>query len=525
MGKNKKRKKQDDDMIDKFLKRKEEEIRNIEMASNKKKHKVTIRKIEDSKRIEEEENEILKKLKHSDLNLKEVSEKSNFKKKKFLMDSKHRKNLINPKIAEYIIKQKNILCINQKLYMYSIELGYYQEIETHDLQVMVCDMILKQYGEFIRSSDIDAICRFIKINPYIQIRNDNLDKNTNMINCKNCVIDFKKNKIKLSRHDKKYYFLNSINANFREDFNYEKFKGSNFYKFLDSVTKGDRHLKRLIQEITGYSISSLNNAKKFFVLYGKSNSGKSVYLDLLSFLCGKENISNIPLQSLSDERYTGELFGKVLNIYNELPDRVLKETGTIKSLVSECDKTICKPVYKNPFSFRNRATIIFATNNLPTVENNAGQDNDAFFNRIIIVPFINSISEDKQDKELIKKLKKESDFIFTWAIEGLERYIGNQYKFSKCEKSEKILKKYKNRESLVEKFIEERLIFATDKYVFKCDLMKEFEQFCEEQGKNQVSSKEKENLKNIIINKYDINYTKIHRGTENKYGFKGIEIK
>ena len=457
----------------------------------------------------------------------EFNKKSSSKKNKktFLMSSKERKNLINPKIAEYIISQKGIVCINEKLYRYNEKLGYYQEIEKHYLQVMVYDMIINKYGKFTRSSDIDGICRFIKINPRIQILNKNLDKNSMMINCRNCVIDFKKYNIKLLNHDKRYHFLNVVNANFREDFSEEKFEKSNFYKFLDGITKGDNELKTLLQEITGYSISSLNNAKKFFIFYGKSNSGKSVYLDLLSFLCGKENISNIPLQNLNDERYTGELFSKVLNIYNELPDRALKETGTIKSLVSDCDQTICKPLYQNPFSFRNRATLIFATNNLPNIDNNSVQDNEAFFNRIVIIPFTNSISEDKQDKELIKKLKRESDIIFTWAMKGLERYINNECKFSRCEKSEKSLKKYKKRESLIEIFIEERLMFDSSNHIFKINLMEEFEKFCEEQGKKQVSSKEKENLKNILIDKYNIKYTKIHRGIENKYGFKGITIK
>jgi putative DNA primase/helicase len=41
--------------------------------------------------------------------------------------------------------------------------------------------------------------------------------------------------------------------------------------------------------------------RSFFVFYGVSNSGKSVYLDLLEYMIREENVSHIPLQKLEEE--------------------------------------------------------------------------------------------------------------------------------------------------------------------------------------------------------------------------------
>lgn len=440
----------------------------------------------------------------------------------FLISSKNRKRIVAQEYVKYILATNKIIYINNKLYIFDEKLGYYKILTTHNCEVLIMNHINENHEKLLVQYDIDSIYKFIMINPKIQMSNEEIPSNDMFINCRNCVVDIINNKE--LKHDSKYYFYNCINAEYKYGFNKEEFKQSYFYNFINQITQKNKELKNLIQEIIGYSLSNLWNAKKFFIFYGLPNSGKSVILDLLEYIVGEENVSHIPLQRLVEDKFSAELNNKLLNTYNELPDEGIKDLGAIKALVSPNDKVISRKLYQDPFSFINKAAIIFATNNLPEIQTKLYKDNTAFFNRVIIIPFLHSIPESEQDKNLIYKLKEERNIIFNWGIKGLKRYIKNGYMFSNCEISEKYLEDYKKEENLIERFVQEKIIVDKDKYIFFDDLKKQFEIFANENGKKNINYKENKYLKESIKRKFSIEYSRIHRKGENKWGFHGIAI-
>ncbi|MDC0802633.1 phage/plasmid primase, P4 family [Clostridium paraputrificum] len=433
---------------------------------------------------------------------------------------KNIKRIMPETYVQKIIKSENIICLNNKLYIYDKALGYYRGLSKHQAKVMIKDKLKKKDKIYLVKYDIDSIYSLLMIEPKIQFESGDIKTNSYLINCKDCVIDLQNNRIR--EHSPKDLFFNCINASYNSDID-KDYKGKHFYKFLNSITQGNDELKKLLQEVTGYAISNINNAKKLFILYGVSNSGKSVYLDLLEFLIGYQNISNIPLQKLSDERYSAELFNKVANIYNELPDEGIRDLGQIKALVSPNDRVIAKKLYEQPFSFKNKATLIFATNNLPELKLSLYQDRKAYYNRLLIIPFMNAIKEKEQDKELINKLEREIDIIFLWAIKGLVRYINNGYRFSKCTVSKTILKNYIKQENLFEIYVEENIREDDGRYLFFDDIKESFTLFMRENDRK-FTSKDIKILKEYISMKFNIEYTRIHRDGKNKRGFVGISF-
>lgn len=442
------------------------------------------------------------------------------KNKKFTITSKNRKRLIVTNFADQIIKNNKIIYMNDSLYLYNKELGYYQKLSIHEWEVFINKSIPQVSRKFLVTHDITSIYKFIKISSAIQLESEEFN-NERYINCINGVLDLKS--FKKLDHSEELKFFNCLNVKLKSC-KPQKFYKSNFYKFIKNVTGGDEELIKLIQEITGYSLSNYNNAKKFFVFYGVSNSGKSVYLDLLEYMIREENVSHIPLQKLEEEKYSAELFGKLLNTYSELPDDKINDLGQIKALVSKSDKITARKLYGDPFSFKNKATLIFATNNLPEIKTKLYQDTTAFFNRLIIVPFLHSVPEDEQDKFLINKLIKEKNYVFAWAMEGLKRYIENGFCFSKCNVSSQYLNSYLNEQNLVDTFISEKIIYDNNKYEFWESIKNKFQDFAKENGKSIVNYKEFNYLKNRIENKLQVEYKKIHRDNKNKWGFKGIYI-
>jgi len=83
---------------------------------------------------------------------------------------------------------------------------------------------------------------------------------------------------------------------------------------------------------------------------------------------GKTNCTGINLQSLATNRFsTAELFGKLANISPDLPKATLRDTGNIKAL-SGGDAITAEHKFHQPFTFTNKAKLIFAANQPPIID-------------------------------------------------------------------------------------------------------------------------------------------------------------
>lgn len=431
------------------------------------------------------------------------------------------KGISHNSIVWKIISEKEVI-FNNYLMKYNDDYGYFDKLDNHRARVFIYSKI-PEYGlKVIKDYDIVSILNLLKIHPAIQVYNDNDDRNKKLINCKNCVLKIRKNKeIEIKEHSKRYLFLNFINARYLEDNEYD-FENSRFRSFIESLANNDEELMRLIRQVMGYCFSNLNNAKKAFIFYGKSNTGKSVLLNLLIKICGENNVSNIELQNLNKRENIATLYGKKLNVCNELPDYKMTDTGIFKALVSDNDKVTGKALYNNPFSFYNKAKLVFACNNMPSLNSNKSLDYDAFFNRLIIIPCLNSTPSHKQDKNLFKKLLKEKDLIFTWAMGGLQEYIDNENQFIEPKLTKKFMREYIASVSMVDSFIKERCKYKDSEYSFKYEVE---ELFIDYYGYQKETMPKESELRELIEKlKKDYLYKRINRNGENKYGFLNLKL-
>ena len=431
------------------------------------------------------------------------------------------KGISHNSIVWKIISEKEVI-FNNYLMKYNDDYGYFDKLDNHRARVFIYSKI-PQYGlKIIKDYDIVSILNLLKIHPAIQVYDDSEDRNKKLINCKNCVLRISKNKeIEIKEHSKKYLFLNFINATYLEDYEYD-FKNSRFRFFIESLANNDEELIKLIRQVMGYCFSNLNNGKKAFFFYGRSNTGKSVLLNLLINICGEDNVSNIELQNLNKRENIATLYGKKLNVCNELPDYKMTDTGIFKALVSDNDKVTGKALYNNPFSFYNKAKLVFACNNMPSLNSNKSLDYEAFFNRLIIIPCLNSIPSDKQDKNLFKKLLKEKDLIFTWAMGGLQEYIDNENQFIEPKLTKKFMREYVASVSMVDSFIKEHCKYKDSEYSFKYEVE---ELFIDYYGYQRETMPKESELKELIEKlKKDYLYKRINRNGENKYGFLNLKL-
>jgi putative DNA primase/helicase len=355
---------------------------------------------------------------------------------------------------------------------YIYDKGVYKEIVELSAAKLVRDHLFDRYATAGGINDVLAQWQMLMYKPI-----EKLNPNPLIINVKNGLYNVDEDR--LQPHTPLHYSTVQINANYNEGG-----KCPTFIRFLQQCLHNEDI--PLVQEILGYLLIPVNKAQKSFVFVGAGHAGKSTLLSVAQeVLLGSSNVSNVPWQALSDRFKTAEIFGKLANIFADLPSKSFDDNGIFKSITGEDYITVEKK-NKAPFSFRPYARLLFSCNEIPK---NYGDRSNAFYRRLIIIRFEKPIPVEKRDVHLKDKLAAEADGIFMWALEGLKRLIKNHYAFSESERSNEELRKYRTECNSILSFITDNCSLEEDKKVELKELYREYKQYCEESGLSAVSQK------------------------------------
>jgi putative DNA primase/helicase len=240
----------------------------------------------------------------------------------------------------------------------------------------------------------------------------------------------------------------------------------------------------LIQEIFGYLLIPVNKAQKSFVFVGAANAGKSTLLSIAQeILLGADNVSNIPWQALGDRFNKAELFGKLANIFADLPSKAIDDGGMFKALTGE-DGISAERKNKDPFNFRPYARLLFSCNDIP---NNYADRSDGFYRRLLIIRFDKSVPQEKRDPNLRERIAGERDGILTWALEGLRRLMNNNYIFTETERTKNELLRYKVESNSALMFLEEHCEIGEGFECVREVLFQKYNDYCKANGLKTMS--------------------------------------
>jgi len=278
-------------------------------------------------------------------------------------------------------------------------------------------------------------------------------------------------------HTAEYYSTVQINANYDPTAKYPRFTA-----FLSSILPESEI--PLIQEIFGYLLIPVNKAQKSFVFVGAPNAGKSTLLSIAQdILLGSDNVSNIPWQALGDRFNKAELFGKLANIFADLPSKNIDDGGMFKSLTGE-DSISAERKNKDPFNFRPYARLLFSCNDIPK---NYADRSDGFYRRLIIVRFDKPVPQNKRDPNIRERIAAEADGILAWALEGLRRLMGNNYIFAETERTNTEIQRYKVESNSALMFLEECCEVIEDAECVREALFERYRDYCFKNGLKPMS--------------------------------------
>ena len=125
--------------------------------------------------------------------------------------------------------------------------------------------------------------------------------------------------------------------------------------------------------------------------------------------------------------------------------------------------------------FRNLAKIVFATNHAIRLN----YRDSAFFERMIVVPFMYSVPLQDRDPDLLEKLLDEKNGIVQKAMIALQQLLLNNYHFSPCKVADDMLADWSGiAEDSLHKFIAEACILDDEEIFPSRLLFNYYENFC-----------------------------------------------
>jgi P4 family phage/plasmid primase-like protien len=354
-----------------------------------------------------------------------------------------------------------------------------------------CRMMLGQgYSSNLVSNVIDKIeaDTFVDENVFFNQQNDY----PYLIPVKNGLLNVRERRI--SDFDPKRYFFNKINAEFNPSQDCPKIKD-----FFRDVVPGKEDVEGL-REFIGYCLVKKYNYAKSLMLEGDGSNGKTTMIKLITHFLGEENISNVTLHSLDNDRFSmAVLHNKLANLVPDIGSQDLTSTAHFRALTGN-DPVQADRKFRSSISFVNYAKMIFGANNIPMPKD----DVDAFFRRWIIISFPYKFIPERdfaaykhrgnvklRDDDMLQKILGEDEIsgFLNWVLDGYKN-VEEKGDFTNTRSALEVKSIWtRMSNSFAAFFMDEMLDTDDDVVVLKSDVHRAYNSYCKDNGVKPLSQK------------------------------------
>lgn len=318
-------------------------------------------------------------------------------------------------LAQKLLKLVPIITNQGKIFIYN---GTYYELAKPDVVKQKIMEYLRNDLKDKQSSFVNGIYQFIKMEPTIAVASV---QNNNLMTFNNLILDLDTG----NTYDLSPRFITSyqVKANLLPGYNLPM---SNFSKFLDQITGGDKVLAQRILEIIFICISPLS-LKYLYLFQGYGSTGKSLLTRLMQNLISTESVYPMKAENLRKPFAMGELYNRVLAICNEFSAAPITETttATIKEITGN-DLLSSHVKYGDDIIFTNFSKLLIVTNHALVTK----EPDEPFYKRIVCVPFKYPVAPENIDVNLLDKLWAERDAIVNAAVNAFMQFKARNYIFS-----------------------------------------------------------------------------------------------
>nr|CRY95403.1 hypothetical protein [uncultured prokaryote] len=286
------------------------------------------------------------------------------------------------------------------------ERGVWSSVDDREVKRVV-QHILEGHGKVTRSA-VDGVADITKTETFSPVL---LEHTKPFVNCQNGELHWNGLNWDIQPHKKDNLSISQIPVKWEDSAECPRFE-----IFLEEIFAGDddaQKKRQLLLELIGYSLVPSAEFEKFALLVGNGANGKSVVLQVLQALLGRENCASVSPAQFNNRFQRAHLHGKLANLVSELSEGAILADAELKAIVSG-ELITAEHKMQTPFDFRPTCTVWFATNHMPSTRDFS----DAIFRRACVLKFNRKFEQHEQDAQLKNKLTQELPGILRVALDA-----------------------------------------------------------------------------------------------------------
>lgn len=256
---------------------------------------------------------------------------------------------------------------------------------------------------------------------------------------------------RLLPHDPNIFITRQLDCCFSN----EEIATEAFDRYISDLSADDRQKVDFLLQFMGAVFSNVPGwrFKRFLLIIGLKDSGKTIIKRLMELLVGEGNYNNCDLYDLETNQFAlASLQHKKLSGSNDLRAVRIPESSKLKQLTGG-DSMRAERKGEQDFSMIYNGFICAVGNERPLY---GGKRDEALYQREILFEINHSIPLEKQDHHLMDKLLAEKQGIILNALKAARKAIyENDYRFdipAECERSKT---EHKHSNSVISQFVEE----------------------------------------------------------------------
>ena len=366
-------------------------------------------------------------------------------------------------IVDYFVNRGDIFVLKGSCYQYRD--GVYQEASSF-VRSTIKEMI--GVDTLITHQRIMEAYRLLTDDVRVQREPSQLNANRNLINFRNGIWDID-NKT-LMPHDSKY--LQTIQIPHTVPDKITPWYNTRFCDFLcDKINMRPEDIKMLM-DYMAYCLTIDSGLKTFMLLFGPSNTGKSVLIRFFETMVGHENTSSLSMHQLNQRFYPAELYDKLLNSCADNSSLPLASIASLKKITGG-DTIMHEKKGKEPFFFVPFAKLIFSFNQLPL---QLEERSNAFYKRMRVLG-------------MTRELYLDNDYVDDLcSSEGIEELLPHLldrlplYAIPTTKASDKYIEQLRQDSDSVHSFLMNRTRSGAELFAYKKDVYDEYLRYCLNDG-------------------------------------------
>jgi putative DNA primase/helicase len=328
-----------------------------------------------------------------------------------LYDNKEKDETDHLDMARAVISEighENLLSTTAHVWLWE-NTGTWKTAPDRKLKQYVQNVVEAQ-GEAVSRGLVDSVTDVLKSEIFRPEHEWNLEQDA--INVLNGELTWNGSEWILKSHCREHYLTTQVPHEYDQEA-----KAPRFAQFLQEIFAGDVDAAgktRALLEMIGYTLTCHTRFERFVLLIGGGANGKSVVLDIIRLLVGRENVCAVQPSEFGNKFQRAHLHLKLANLVTEIREGAEIADAELKSIVSG-ELTTVEHKNKDPFDFRPYATCWFGTNHMPHTRDFS----DALFRRALVMPFNNTFKAGiNADPTLKDRLATELPGILNMALQA-----------------------------------------------------------------------------------------------------------